>query len=70
MINVLDAETGEKKILDTSSPGIRRKYDDWYQSNNNYMKDNFQKSGLDLIRIRTDEDYIKVLLKFFKKRSK
>jgi hypothetical protein len=51
-------------------PGVRKKYEEWYNGFKSYMKENFQKSGLDLVRIRTDEDYIKALLKFFKKRSK
>lgn len=70
MIRVKDSESGKESVLDTRMPGIRRKYEEWYQSHKLYMKENFQKSGLDLVRIRTDEDYIKALLKFFKKRAK
>ena len=70
LVRVKDSETGKEQILDTSSKSVRRKYLEWNTRIREYMKESFKKSGLDVIRIRTDEDYVKALLKFFKKRSK
>ena len=68
LIRALDAETGTKKIIDTASGDVRRKYNEWYQENVSYLKTCFIKAKSDIIDIRTDFDYVKLLMQFFKKR--
>ncbi|GAB5552645.1 MAG: DUF58 domain-containing protein [Saprospiraceae bacterium] len=70
LIRALDAETGQTRWLDTSSRKVRDDYADWYQEHYNYFKTIFAKSGADAVRILTDESYVNILLKFFKKRSR
>jgi len=69
MIRAEDAETGAVKIIDTSSKKVRETYNEWYEKHVNYFKECFKQSKSDTINIRTDEDYVKLLMKFFKKRA-
>ncbi len=64
-----DAETAEKIWVDTSSTETRKIYRDWFISTENYLKKTFLKSGVDVVKIRTDQDYVKPLINLFKKRE-
>lgn len=70
LLRVKDAETGAIKVVDTSSSKLRKAYQDWFSNHQNYYKQVFSKSGSDTVRIKTDDDYVKALLKFFKRRGK
>ena len=70
MIQVIDSETGQKRIIDTSSKKVRRQYKEHFQSQYNYFYETFKKSGSDILSINTKEDYVKHLLKFFKSRHR
>ena len=69
LVRVLDAETGQKIWLDTSSKKIREKYADWFAGNAAYLKKAFLKTGADVVSIQTNESYVNALMKFFKKRK-
>lgn len=69
LVRVLDAETGKKIWLDTSVKKIREQYKNYFQSNFEYLKKTFLKSGADVVSIQTNESYVNALLKFFKKRK-
>lgn len=64
-----DAETAEKIWVDTSSTETRKIYRDWFISTENYLKKTFLKSGVDVVKIRTGQDYVKPLINLFKKRE-
>jgi len=64
-----DAESGRLMWIDASSSGIRRKYSEWWESEQAKLTSVLRKSGVDWTRIRTDEDYVKPLIKLFKKRE-
>lgn len=70
LIYAVDPETGDKKILDTSSKTVRNAHADWYQSNFDYYDQMFNRNRADHISISTSDDYVKLLLQFFKKRSR
>ncbi len=70
MVNSYDAETGKKVILDTSSATVRKNYNDWFQKNFEYYDTTFNRYRSDHLSISTADDYVKLLLQFFKKRSK
>lgn len=70
LMRTVDPETGELYFLDTSSKSIRDKYAENYRSNFEYFERIFSKNGADKMSIRTDQDYVISLLKFFKRRSK
>ena len=68
MIQVRDAESGATKWIDTSDYFIRHNYQQKFFSYTEWCKSIFLRSGSDLLHVRTDEDYVKVLQKFFKGR--
>lgn len=69
LIRLKDNETGEIRLIDTSSAVVRKNYHDYYaQMNYEYTK-NFNLAGAGNLSLRTDEDYIKPLLNYFKKHS-
>lgn len=70
MIRVEDAETGEQKWVDTESELVRYEYEREFFRITDYANEVFRKAGADLLHIRTDEDYVKVLQRFFISRNK
>lgn len=62
---VVDPETGEEKWIDTGSEYVRSQYQQSFFDMTAYCKTVFTKAGCDLLHIRTDEDYVKVLQRFF-----
>lgn len=70
LVRVKDAETGKEKIIDTSSSRVREQYNKWFAEHKSYFNDSFVKIGADTLSIKTDGDYVKTLLQFFKRRGK
>ena len=70
LIQAVDPETGGRRILDTTSKAVRTAHADWYQSNFDYYDQLFNKNRSDHISISTSDDYVKLLLQFFKKRTR
>jgi len=64
-----DAETGQNLWVDTSNPATRKIYENWFNENEIYLKKVFIKSGVDVAKVRTDEDYVKPLVNLFKRRG-
>lgn len=69
MLRSKDPETDELVFLDTSSRKVRENYSNWFEQNFEYYNNIFNRSRADHLSITTGEDYVKKLLKFFKKRS-
>ena len=69
LIEVEDAETGKDKWIDTNDVLARQNYQSAFFQHTEYCKNVFRKAGCDLLHIRTDEDYVKVLQKFFISRN-
>lgn len=69
MIETEDAETGNKRWIDTSDILVRQEYQSNFFARTENCKNMFLKAGSDLLHIRTDEDYVKVLQKFFISRN-
>jgi uncharacterized protein (DUF58 family) len=69
LIRARDAETESQLWIDSSDRKVRRQYNNWYKAHYAYLADTFLRSGVDVAEIRTDEDYIKPLMKLFRKRS-
>jgi uncharacterized protein (DUF58 family) len=69
LMKMLDAETGAERWIDTSSRKVRQTYKDWWQKQQESMQTSFNRSKVDNVSVRTDEDYVKALLALFKKRS-
>ncbi len=69
LIRARDAETNNQIWIDSSDRKVRRQYNNWYKAHCEYINDTFLRSGVDAAEIKTDEDYIKPLMKLFRKRS-
>ncbi|MCX6250417.1 MAG: DUF58 domain-containing protein [Bacteroidetes bacterium] len=69
LIQVKNAETGRTQWIDTTSRKIRLGYQNWYNNHNKYLTDVFIRSGVDFVKIRTDQDYVKPLINLFKRRE-
>ena len=69
IVNMLDAETGETLLVDTTSKKVRMDYEKYYRENVNYFKDIFSKCGAGTISSRVDESYVTKLLGYFKSRN-
>ena len=70
LLQVQDAETGKTKWVDTNNSSVRKHYQDEFFSVTAYATEIFKKSGSDLLHIRTGDDYVKVLRRFFISRSR
>jgi uncharacterized protein (DUF58 family) len=69
LMQVEDLESGEKKWTDSSDKMAQYNYHQYFLQQSELCKNYFKKAGADLLHIRTDEDYVKVLQQFFIKRS-
>jgi len=65
LVDIVDPETGKRSWLDTNSFEQRQQYQEAFFTHTEWCKQSFVKAGADLLHIRTDEDYVKVLQKFF-----
>ncbi len=68
LVKMKDAETGESLWVDTSNGKVRKEYAKWWMKTNGAIREQFMKSGVDNIRIKTNEDYVRPLMNLFKRR--
>ncbi len=69
LIELEDAESGETVIVDTRSEKARRMYTELNQRADAERRQVFRASQVDSIHIRTDESYVKPLIRFFRQRA-
>ena len=68
IIEVEDAESGERSWLDTSSRRVREFWAQQYAERNTAMASLLTHNRVDMAEVATDGDYVKELIKMFKKR--
>lgn len=69
LIQMVDAETGETRWMDTSDRSTREFFSEKARLEELQVKEVFKKSGVDMANISTGEDYVKPLVVMFKKRE-
>ena len=69
LLKVRDAETGKEQWIDTASRALRDHHRQTWLDNQARLQDYFNKSNVDTISVRTDQDYVKALLSLFAKRN-
>lgn len=69
LMKMRDAETGQERWVDSSSKRVREAYRTWWDKRQAEMNAAFQKSRIDAVSIRTEDDYVKALLALFDKRN-
>ena len=65
MVEAEDSETGGRYWVDTNDYLVRDTYQQYFFNHTEQCKSIFQKAGCDLLHLRTDEDYVKILQRFF-----
>ncbi len=70
LLQVVDAENNKTKWVDSSDSFVRYSYEQEFFRVTDYCTQTFKKAGSELLHIRTDEDYVKVLKKFFISRNR
>jgi uncharacterized protein (DUF58 family) len=69
IIQVEDAETGKSQWIDSSNVMVRYNYQQHFMQQSELSKNYFRKAGAELLHVRTDDDYVKILQQFFIKRN-
>ncbi len=69
LIQVQDAETEKSKWVDSSNAMVRYNYQQHFMAQSEMCKTYFRKAGAELLHVRTDDDYVKILQQFFIKRN-
>lgn len=66
LVQFMDAETHQPLWVDTAAQEVRLSYERQWREQQEQLKDLLTKTGTNTISIRTDEDYVKALMKLFK----
>lgn len=69
LINLRDAETGQEMLIDSSDSKVRNEYQRRYQEWVELRKKVFTSAGVNGIHLRTDQDYLDTIMKFFRSRK-
>ncbi len=69
-VELLDPETGERLMVDTSSRTFRRRFEQLAQSRRDGLRSSLRREGLELIEIETGESFAEPLARFFRRRGK
>lgn len=70
LLEVKDLETGKQQWVDSGSSRVRQGYEKEFFRVTEYSKQVFSKAGCDLLHVRTDQDYVRVLQRFFLSRNR
>lgn len=70
LMQLLDAETGQTQWLDTGNAYVRKVYEEQFFNATAYSVNVFKRAGSDLLHIKTGDDHVRVLQRFFKSRIK
>ena len=61
-------KTNETKWIDTSSTKLRNNYNQWWKEHEKKLNETFLRYGIDSLKLKTDQDYVKPLMNLFKRR--
>lgn len=70
LIELEDAETGERVLLDTSSARVRREYASAARRRLEALRDFFRATGIDQVEVLTGQDYVRDLRTLFRRRGR
>jgi uncharacterized protein (DUF58 family) len=68
-IELLDPETDERMLVDTSSRAFRRRYAEIVTGARAALQTSFRKLGIDTLDVATGESFVDPLRRFFRKRE-
>jgi uncharacterized protein (DUF58 family) len=70
LLEITDAETGENRIVDTSSLMVRRRFAETASTMHSDVEQTLLRTRVDRIPIHTNEDYVQPLIQFFRSRNR
>lgn len=70
LIELEDAESGERVVVDSSSAAVRRRYEALARQRADNLAASLRSMGIDQIPVVTGEDYVRDLVKFFRVRER
>ncbi|MEO6610968.1 MAG: DUF58 domain-containing protein [Chitinophagaceae bacterium] len=70
LLQVQDLENGQVKWVDSSDSFVRYSYEQEFFRVTAYSTQAFKKAGSDLLHVRTGDDYVRVLQRFFLSRNR
>ena len=70
LLELEDAETGALTVIDTGSRAVRRRYEALGGARQGQLRELFRSMGVDQIDVRTDRDYVRDLIVFFRTRER
>jgi len=70
LVELVDAETGEVRAVDTSSPAARERFERRARRVKQWRDRIFKKQAIDAIEIHTDSSYVMPLMQFFRRRAR
>jgi uncharacterized protein (DUF58 family) len=69
LLQLQDAETGKTILVDSSNKMVRYNYQQHFMQQSEQCKNYFRAAGAELLHVRTDDDYVKILQQFFINRN-
>lgn len=69
MVVMEDAETGEQLFVDTHDAKFRKRFFEAVQRREEGLAESFKRAGVDMLSLSTDDDLIKAILRFAKRRQ-
>lgn len=69
LLKAKDPETGERVWVDTALRSVREQYAAAWQTQQDNLQTLYTKAGINNISIRTNEDYVRALMRLFKMRT-
>jgi uncharacterized protein (DUF58 family) len=70
LVRVVDPETNEQAVIDTSSRAVRHRWLQERARHDAFLKDLAARTGVDLVELRTDRDAVEPLSRLFLQRRK
>ena len=70
LVELEDAETGERVILDTGNSGVRNEFERLGHARGGQLRDAFRSMNIDHAEVVSGSDYVKDLVGFFRSRER
>ncbi len=70
LVEIQDAETGAQVLIDTSSAAVRKRYEQLAHARKQRLRELFASMDVDHIDVSTEENYVRDLMLFFRRRER
>lgn len=70
LMKVIDAETNHQMYIDTHDKRLRKAHRHYWENRNKQLDEVLNQSRVDVVSIATNDDYVKMLMALFSKRSR